>query len=571
MSEPVLPPQPASPANGVLSAMARRPLAALLLLCILAWLPGFSTLPALDRDEARFAQSSKQMVESGNWVDIRFADQHRYKKPIGIYWLQAAATKIFGHSPFNQIWTYRLPSLLGAVIAVFLAFWCLSAMAAPETALAGAGLLALTLGLTAEAHIAKTDAVLLASILAAEGVLLRAYLAARDGARKRPGVALLMAGWAAFAIGILIKGPLIAAVLGLTALSVSLWDRDWRWISQLRPLSGLALTLVLVLPWFIAIGIASHGAFFSQALGHDFAGKLVGGQESHGAPPGYYLIATTLTLWPATLFVLPGIGRALGRRTEPAMRFLLGWAGASWLMFALVPTKLPHYILPVYPALAFMGTLWLMGEGEETGSGRILRWIASVQFVIGTLALSAGLVFLPIKYGDGAPSWLMLLAGLAALTGIAAAVLMAKQRRIYALAAAAMTALIVYPTLMWGVGPRLEKIWVSPRLAALVAKDKRPGDPPVVTSGYDEPSLIFLLGTHTRIAGPAEAAAITASTGGLALIGKKQDQPFRMRLSALGASARAVDHLSGINYSHGRAVAITIYRVTPAPKYALAE
>jgi 4-amino-4-deoxy-L-arabinose transferase-like glycosyltransferase len=380
-----------------------------------------------------------------------------------------------------------------------------------------------------------------------------------------------MAGWAAFAIGILIKGPLIAAVLGLTALSVSLWDRDWRWISQLRPLSGLALTLVLVLPWFIAIGIASHGAFFSQALGHDFAGKLVGGQESHGAPPGYYLIATTLTLWPATLFVLPGIGRALGRRTEPAMRFLLGWAGASWLMFALVPTKLPHYILPVYPALAFMGTLWLMGEGEETGSGRILRWIASVQFVIGTLALSAGLVFLPIKYGDGAPSWLMLLAGLAALTGIAAAVLMAKQRRIYALAAAAMTALIVYPTLMWGVGPRLEKIWVSPRLAALVAKDKRPGDPPVVTSGYDEPSLIFLLGTHTRIAGPAEAAAITASTGGLALIGKKQDQPFRMRLSALGASARAVDHLSGINYSHGRAVAITIYRVTPAPKYALAE
>ena len=117
-------------------------------------------------------------------------------------------------------------------------------------------------------------------------------------------------------------------------------------------------------------------------------------------------------------------------------------------------------------------------------------------------------------------------------------------------------ALIVDPTLMWAVAPRLEKIWVSPRLAALVAKDKRPGDPPVVTSGYDEPSLIFLLGTRTRIARPDEAAEIAARDGGLALIGRKEDAVFRTRLLELGASARAVDHLSGINYSHGRPVAI---------------
>ena len=90
-----------------------------------------------------------------------------------------------------------------------------------------------------------------------------------------------------------------------------------------------------------------------------------------------------------------------------------------------------------------------------------------------------------------------------------------------------------------------------------MAKDKRPGDPPVVTSGYDEPSLIFLLGTRTRIARPAEAAEIAARNGGLALIGRKEDALFRTRLLELGASARAVDHLSGINYSHGRPVAIT--------------
>ncbi len=190
MSEPApsAPSSLRSPGAGVLAALARRPFAALLLLCILAWLPGFATLPALDRDEARFAQASKQMVETGNWVDIRFGDQARYKKPIGIYWLQAASTKLLGTPPFNAIWTYRLPSLLGAIVAAFLAFWCLAAMAPPATALTGAGLLALTLGLTAEAHIAKTDAVLLATMLAAEGVLLRVYLAARDAARARPGI-----------------------------------------------------------------------------------------------------------------------------------------------------------------------------------------------------------------------------------------------------------------------------------------------------------------------------------------------------------------------------------------------
>ncbi len=114
---------------------------------------------------------------------------------------------------------------------------------------------------------------------------------------------------------------------------------------------------------------------------------------------------------------------------------------------------------------------------------------------------------------SGAPVWLMALAGAcAAPSALPPAILMVMRRRGAALVAAMLTALIFYPTLMWGVAPRLEKIWVSPRLAALVAKDKRPGDPPVVTSGYDEPSLIFLLGTDdAHRHGAGEAAEIAAA------------------------------------------------------------
>src|SRR6185369_2549485 len=117
---------------------------------------------------------------------------------------------------------------------------------------------------------------------------------------------------------------------------------EWRWLKHLKPLYGIPLTLVIVAPWAIAIGLASHGQFYQQSLGNDFAAKIAGGQESHGAWPGYYLALATLTFWPAVLFVLPGLGSAIRRHRDPAIRFLLAWAGASWLMFELVPTKLPQ-------------------------------------------------------------------------------------------------------------------------------------------------------------------------------------------------------------------------------------
>ena len=87
-------PEAAPQPSAWLTRLARRPFALLALLGLLLWLPGILSLPALDRDESRFAQSSRQMVESRDLVDIRFGHVPRYKKPIGIYWLQAAATAV---------------------------------------------------------------------------------------------------------------------------------------------------------------------------------------------------------------------------------------------------------------------------------------------------------------------------------------------------------------------------------------------------------------------------------------------------------------------------------------------
>src|SRR5258706_9695647 len=94
-----------------------RPYALLAGLCLLLYLPGIAAIPPLDRDEARFAQATRQMLETGDFVQIRFQDEARNKKPVGIHWLQAASVALLSTTASAAIWPYRLPSLAGALLA----------------------------------------------------------------------------------------------------------------------------------------------------------------------------------------------------------------------------------------------------------------------------------------------------------------------------------------------------------------------------------------------------------------------------------------------------------------------
>jgi 4-amino-4-deoxy-L-arabinose transferase-like glycosyltransferase len=548
----------------VFTRLARRPALSLLFLCLALWLPGALSLPALDRDESRFAQASKQMIETGDFIDIRFSTGTRYNKPVGIYWLQAASTKLLGFGAKDRIWTYRVPSLVGGYLAVLLLFWCARAFTTAETALAAAALLAASVLLIGETQIATTDAVLLAATLGAEAILFRLYLSAREPSRPAVPHAIVLAGWFAFGVGVLVKGPVIVGVTGLTALAISLWDRDWRWLKAVRVWQGLIIVALVVLPWLIAITFASHGAFFKQSLGHDFGDKLVGGQESHGAPPGYYLVLATLTLWPATLFVLPALRAAWRERTSPAFRYLLAWAVSSWLMFELVPTKLPHYVLPAYPALVLLAAHWALNRPDRNGA-RILGGIAGIQYAIGLIAFVAAVIFLPVYFGSGLWWPGLVLAGAGCAAGLFALMLYARGERAEAMIASIAATLILAPTLTAGVGPRLAQIWVSQRAETLVAKDKRPGDPPPIIAGYVEPSLIFGLGTDTRVTTGAIAAQIASGQGGLALVEDRERDAFLAGLATRDTEAFSVDALQGYDYSHGRKVHITIYRVAAGP------
>jgi 4-amino-4-deoxy-L-arabinose transferase-like glycosyltransferase len=650
----------AAPKPSILARLARHGYGVLALLALLLWLPGIVSLPALDRDESRFAESSRQMLDSGNYVDIRFGQVPRYKKPVGIYWLQAAATAavdLFSGSggDHSQIWTYRLPSLAGGILALWLTLWSASVFGAEAGLIAGL-LVAASLLLTVEAGMATTDAVLLASVMGAQGVLLRVYRAAKEDTAP-PSLRLVLAGWAALAVGILVKGPVAPAVTTVTIIALVGWDTwldrkaqqqaalpveaapeakaaparkapaakpaaapevkqaaapeiespaapiiepaavkpsgtkiNFRWLAHTRPLPGFALMLLLTAPWLIAIAMESHGAFFQQSLGGDFAAKLAGGQEGHGAPPGYYLLFSALSLWPAILFLLPGIGVAVTRRAEPAIRFLIAWAGATWLMMEAVPTKLPNYILPAFPPLAILAALWLLtpkdepaatnkddpaaaGPGPKKAGWR--KWLpvaAALQFLIGLAAIAAAPLLAPGYYAPDAitDDWPLLLAvSLAALSGLVAlAIFLAahflnKPNPLLALAPAFLAALILFPLLTAYVGPRLDQLWISQRLAVLVAKDRQAADPPPSLAGYEEPSLVFALGADVNLTDGRGAAERGAGKGGLALVDDQERPRFLARLAELEADAIAVDDLEGFNYSRGRRAHITLYRVSP--------
>ena len=243
---------------------------AFLILCgLLLFLPGFFNIPPIDRDEARFAQATKQMVETGDFVDIRFQDEVRYKKPVGIYWLQSAAVETASALGLPRaqvrIWLYRVPSLIGAIGAVLLTYWTALAFVTRRGAILAGLMLCSSVLLGVEARLAKTDAMLLLTVVAAMGALARVYLSWQRGEDPaHPPWTWPAIFWTALAGGILLKGPLILMFVVLTIATLAILDRSATWLWRLRPVWGLMWMLVLVLPWFVAIFWRAGDAFFAE-------------------------------------------------------------------------------------------------------------------------------------------------------------------------------------------------------------------------------------------------------------------------------------------------------------------
>jgi 4-amino-4-deoxy-L-arabinose transferase-like glycosyltransferase len=549
------------------AASHRRTCGLLIVFTLIAFLPGFFQIPPVDRDEARFAQATKQMLESGQYIDIHFQDEVRYKKPVGIYWLQAIAVKAGEAAGIPQarttIWLYRLPSLFGAIGAVLLTYWTALAFVGRRTALLAALMMASSVLLGVEARLAKTDAVLLFTSVAAMGAMARIYLMSRRTPELAVGWWLPAMLWTAMAAGVLIKGPLVLMFVGLTALTLSIADRSGRWIWSLRPLAGFAWLIALVLPWFAAILVKSGGSFIAQSVGEDMLSKVFGGQESHGAPPGVYFLLFWITFWPGSILAGVAAPRIWQARREPGARFLLAWLMPSWLVFEAVITKLPHYVLPLYPAIAILIAGILEGGGLYNK-----RWLVrgTVGWFIFPTAIAIGVVVIFIIVGRdlGIAAWPF--AAAAAILGLFAWWLYEvdgpERSLLRGMVASVFIALTVYAVTF----PSLPALFPS----ALIADGLRASgcaQPHVASTGYyQEPSLVFLMGTDTRFTDGAGAAEfLRAGPCHFALVDARSERSFVQRANAIGLRYALSQRVDGYNISIGRPVMLTVFRSAEKP------
>ncbi|HEY2357535.1 MAG TPA: glycosyltransferase family 39 protein [Phenylobacterium sp.] len=527
------------------------------LVAFLAGLPGMLAVPPLDRDEARFAQATAQMLETRDFVVIRYQDEPRFKKPVGIHWLQAASVSLLSSPEARQIWAYRIPSLLGAMLAAAACAWGASAFFGGPAGLLAGAMLGTTFLLSTEALIAKTDAALCGATTLALAALGRLYAEARDGPPAGRRAWLLF--WLGIAVGTLVKGPIAPMVAALVMIALIIADRRPGWLMRLNWIWGLIIVAAIVGPWAGAVTVATDGAFWTAALAGDLAPKLAGGQETHGAPPGYHTLLAPLLTFPMTLMLPAAAVTAWRRWREPGVRFALAWLVPAWLVFEAMPTKLVHYPLPTYGAIA-----WLAAAALTEPVGKRVRWTGAILSGVFGILLAAACFYLVKLYGDvsdipAAALAALLLAG----AGLVGGYLLVRRAPTTAVVGAVGLGLAGHAALAAGLAPRLNPLWLSARTERAMEKaqllpEQGIADAPVTVAGYAEPSLVFALGTPTELAG-AEDAAQAISEHRPAVVEQREESDFRKALAAYNAQAHLVATVKGLDYSDGKKMTLRIY------------
>ena len=550
---------------GFAAASHLRAVAVLTVVSLASFLPGLFQIPPVDRDEPRFAQASKQMIETGDYVDIRYQDDVRYRKPVGIYWLQASVVNVASAlglpNAHTSIWLYRLPSLIGAIGAVLATYWCALAFVGRRGAVLAALIMMSSSILGVEARLAKTDAMLLFTVVVAMAVLARVYLAPRRG-DTQPGLGQLAIFWTALAVGILIKGPMILMVVGLAAATLCVLDRSARWLLALRPLPGLLWLLLLVLPWFIAIYARVGTQFLIGSVGEDMLAKVASPQETHGAPPGLYVILFFATFFPASILAGLAVPAVWAVRREAAARFLLVWLVPSWIVFEAVITKLPHYVLPLYPAIAILtaGAVESKVLSQRPWLVRGVMWWFLVPVIVSIIAVVTAVI---IVRDLTLLAWPFFAA--AVVCGLFAWQLYDQEGAERAFTRAVEGAVLMAIGIYAIVVPSLEPAFPSVTLAEIL-REAPCAAPLAASAGYEEPSLVFLAGTKTLLTDAAGAADFLLPGGcRFAFVEARQQRAFALRAEAIGLRYNRGPLVEGYDVTIGKPVSIAVFETVSTP------
>ena len=455
-----------------------------------------SATSLFDRDEPRFARAAVEMLGSGNYLVPHLNGELRPDKPVLIYWLMNVPLRILGPGSL----AVRLPSIIGMMVAAF------------GTYLIGQRMFCHRVGIWAMIMLATSPlAAFMGTFATADGVLLGCVVVSVLGfvlmlkdRMRWPYVLLMLAG---MALGQLTKGPVAllpvtGVVLGMRVLlgqRLRLGRRFW-W-----SFAGCLLASVLAfLAWFIPASLADP-ELGRQMFWRHFVARIGEPQEGHGGGNVLmYLLLTPMylgvilgTFFPWTIHLPAGISALirghLGTRRDRA--FLWAWLIPTLAVMSLVATKLPHYVLPMYPAMALLCAAVIDARARGCLSEKDRDWLRGGIWFFGPTAavVAAGFTGVMVWF-VGAQAWTLAPAVvIIAAVGVIGVTLQLKEHifrgsRWIAVGVAAFV-LALLPGLTRVVEPQLH---TSPAIAAAVrAKLARHPDASVSWSDYNEPTLAY--------------------------------------------------------------------------------
>jgi 4-amino-4-deoxy-L-arabinose transferase-like glycosyltransferase len=504
-----------------------------------------------DRDEPRFSRATAEMIDSGNYLYPTFNGRLRPDKPILIYWLMSVPMRVLGPTSL----ACRFSSSVGIAITCLFTFLLGRRFLGVKAGLWSMAILASTLLILVEGTAATSDGILLPCMVAVMALF-------SCGLESRLRWYHVAAMGLALGLGLLAKGPV--ALLPIVVIAVTLWlirKSEMRAGRHLGQVGGAVVVGVLVfLVWAIPANNATGGEFLRLGIGHHVLARAAKPLESHGGRfllnLPYYLPVIIAGFFPWTLHLPGSISAVLNRRVGAAhfRELFLAWVVSIVVIMTLVATKLPHYVLFTWPALALAvgGTLAAAAQGKLAEIDR--NWLRGGVYFFGPVAGGAVVAFL------AAPLWLHVPGAIvpfwtAAVVLAGVSVLAMRQQLQNRPQDSAITLLagmgVLLIPVMLGVMPALEKVKVAPALAQAV-RQQTAQEVPVATFGYDEPTLYFYIGRRIESLGSEEVVLQWAKQPqpGVLVITKAALAAIEQRSGSLGLAELASKE--GVNYAKGK-------------------
>jgi len=416
----------------------------LLIAVALIWFANLEYRTLIKPDEGRYAEIPREMVVSGDWVTPRLNELKYFEKPPLQYWATATAYTLFG----EHQWTSRLWAGLTGFAGILLVWFAGLRLFGREAAGYAALLLSSSLLYVLMGHINTLDmGVTFFLTLGIVGLLLGQVQADKTKQRN-----WMLVAWAGLALAVLSKGLMGLVLPGAALFIYCVVQRDFGVLKRMHWLPGLAVFLVITVPWFVLV-MKANPEFFERFFIYEHYTRFT--TKTHGRyQPWYFFIPILLAgalPWTVLMFdtmfrsvMERGRGRGLPDKTFNTQRFLLIWAVFIYVFFSVSGSKLPSYLLPMFPALAL-----LMGKRIAAMRGRVLLWqvapaIPAALFLLG-LALNVGKFADTPNQAELYPHygpWLVV-AALVSLAGLSAGILLLwREKKPVAVVVLALSALL---------------------------------------------------------------------------------------------------------------------------------